>query len=106
MELEQHEYIDFNKVFNALLFEQEDVLEEFQYEAEHMGKILNFQRNWMKDFNLMLDECHTDTEIFCFVFDWSADDANESNPQSSGASVTIEYNTILDEFTSYEHEQG
>jgi hypothetical protein len=106
MDLEINNYIDFNKLFNDLFKENEDELIEYQYEAEHFGKILQFNYIAKEKFDLVLDECELDGSTITFVYEHDFNDANESNNQSTTASYVIMYDRILDEFSECYYEQG
>lgn len=99
-------YIDFGKLFLDLYNEQEEILIEERIQAEHFEKILQFKQHAYKDFEIMPEECNYDTKEIVFFFGYDFDDANESYNQSTTADYVIVYNTILEEFTSCDYDQG
>ena len=106
MNVQINEYIDFGKLFNDLYSEQLEILEQHKFEADHYKQILDFKQYHFSEFTLQVDECDYDSKRIFFVFGMSFNDANESDSQSTTADCCIIYDCILDEFTSYEYEQG
>lgn len=106
MEARINNYIDFGKLFLDLFKEQEEILIEEQYQAEHCKQILDFKAHAYKEFELLLDECDYSDKEIVFVFGYDFNDANESCNQSTTADYVIVYDNILGEFTSCEYEQG
>ena len=56
MDLEINNYIDFRKLFIDLYKEQEDILEEHKYEADHYKEIIDFKEQAFNEFELLEDE--------------------------------------------------
>lgn len=89
------------------MIENESVLEEYMYEAEHYGEILRFyQMGDFETFEIEPMECEYNDKEIVFVFGYDFNDANESNTQSTTANHVIVYDRVLEEFTSHEYEQG
>lgn len=106
MEAQINNYIDFEKLFLDLFEAQEEILIEEQYQAEHFKQILDFKNKAYNDFEIMTEECDYDSKKIVFWFTHNFNDANESCNQSTTADYVIIYDTILDEFTSCDYEQG
>lgn len=106
MEAQINNYIEFGKLFLDLYNEQEEILKEEQYQAEHFKKILDFKQHAYNEFGIMTEECDYDFKKIVFWFTYDFNDANESCNQSTTADYVIVYDTILDEFVSCDYEQG
>ncbi|QQO97011.1 hypothetical protein Nekkels1_12 [Cellulophaga phage Nekkels_1] len=106
MENSINKYIDFNSLFLELYNEQEDILIEERIQADHFDRILKFKEQSYSEFEIMIEECSYDTKEIVFVFAYDFDDSNEDCSQSTTADYVIVYDTILDEFTSCDYEQG
>jgi len=101
----ENDYIDFDKLFKDLSEDQKDSLIEYKYEVERCNHILLFLDN-MEGFGLDKEEClYSDNELH-FSFSKVYKDANESNPNNSYEKVFIIFDRSLNEFSSYEFEQG
>jgi hypothetical protein len=103
MNTEIYKYIDFKSLFEDLYKEKETELEEEKYVADHYKYILDFYSEY-KDFELLKEECELGKASILFVFYQQTSFANESNPDTDGIIVSIVFDTILDEFVSFETE--
>ena len=106
MESHINNYINFQKLFLDLFEEQEEILIQEQYQAEHFKKILDFKKYAYKDFEIFTEECDYDTKKIVFWFSHNFNDANESCNQSTTADYVIVYDIYLTEFTSCNYKQG
>ncbi len=106
MSIELNKYVDFKKLFGDLVSEKFEEMRVHQYEADHYKKILafEFQEENREKFELLKEDCDFDRSDIVFVFYQETSKATESNPNTDGVIVTIIYNRILDEFTSFESE--
>lgn len=106
MEININEYIDFEKLFSDLYKQNENDLYEYQYEATHYQTLLNFYALYKEKAKLVLEECSLNDNEIVFVYGYEHNDANESDTQSTWESWYITYDTILDEFSSCEYDNG
>jgi hypothetical protein len=106
MEKSINNYIDFGKLFLDLYNEQEEILIAERIQADHFERILQFKQHAYKEFEIIPEECDYDSKKIVFFFGYDFNDANESCNQSTTADYVIIYDTILDEFTSCDYEQG
>jgi len=106
MDLEINDYIDFRKLFIDLYKEQEDILEEHKYEADHYKEIIDFKEQAFNEFELLEDESEFSDKEIVFDFGMCLGGANESDNRNASANFVIVYDRILDDFTSCEYEQG
>lgn len=106
MEAQINNYIDFGKLFLDLYNEQEEILIAERIQADHFERILQFKQHAHKHFEIIPEECDYDSKKIVFFFGYDFNDANESCNQSTTADYVIIYDTILDEFTSCDYEQG
>ena len=103
MNIEIYKYINFKSLFEDLYKEKENELEEEKYVAYHYKHILDFYSEY-KDFELLNEECELGKASILFVFYQQTSFTNESNPDTDGIIVSIVFDTILDEFVSFETE--
>lgn len=104
MSIELNKYVDFQKLFGDLIQQKFEEMRVHQYEADHYRKILafEFEEENRTKFELLKEDCDFDRSDIIFVFYQETSKANESNPDTDGTVITIIYNRILDEFTSFE----
>lgn len=107
---EINEFIDYSKLFDALVKENRDVMLDVMVNgdlyAKSYDKIISFYDK--KRFGLALDsgECQLTDEDIEFVFSEEYQTANESNNQNEYALVHIIYSRKNECFQYYEEEQG
>lgn len=106
MIVEINNYIDFGRLFDDLYKLHESDLHEYQYEADHYKRLIEFYSVDKAKFELMVNECQLNDTDIVFFFGYDFNDANESNNQSTTADYTIVYDTLLEEFTRCDYEQG
>ena len=101
-----NKFIDFGALFEALIVENEDVLNEVEKDVgdETYKDILNFKASPIS-FEIDIDECDMDDNRVVFVFFHSDNNANESNNQSSGVVCTIIYDIMTEDFTDFTSEE-
>lgn len=105
MNLQINNYIDFDKLFIALVEECKEDLIEHQHEASHYKDILLFFGLEKSSYEIEPLECELSDKQICFSYLKENNDANESNNQNSVDMVLIIYDIILSEFTVCEVER-
>ena len=113
MEININEYIDYERLFNDLYFEQKDVLFENENNIGLYDELMDFViqqehkiNNHEQFFEIIHEECLVDDNKFVIVFSIGFDDASESNPQSSTADYIIVYDRDISEFIICDYQQG
>jgi len=101
MDTHVNDFIDFKGLFEALYLEHEGDLGLFKFEADHYRQIINFKNSpEYEKCEIEKMDCELKQEIV-FVFGLDANNANESNNQSDFSLFIIQFNQVLDEFTSF-----
>ncbi len=99
-----NKFIDFKGLFESLFEEFEEELKQDAFEVDHFREILNFKNIGYSQYEINNGECQIDETDIVFVFESLTGLPNESNPGGDWNIVTIVFNRILDEFTSFEIE--
>ena len=102
--MELNKFIDFDAIFKHLFIEDEEMMQKNKYEAQHYMDILNFVYYQKERFSIFTEECSFDDSEIWFVYEYDANNANESNNQSDTEAFTIKFNRIIEEFTHCEYD--
>lgn len=89
---EFNEFIDFEGIFDKVFKQSKEDLLKYQYESEIEMNILSF-KDEMSDYVLYKDECELDMFYTFFYF------------MSHEHIVTIKYDSLIDEFVTFEKEK-
>lgn len=106
MNVNYNKFVDFEKLFSALIEENEQELDKYKYESDTYRKILEFLDTNYKTSKVDPDECEFTDDYFFFIFGHDSNYANEINEMSQWANYTIKFDRVLDEFTLCEYEAG
>lgn len=93
-------HINFKSMFYDLYQQNIGELEENRVEKKHYNDIINFTIE-LKDFEVSVDYCEIESESIIFGFYQETSSANESNPDSDGIIVLIEYNRLVEQFVDF-----
>jgi hypothetical protein len=101
MNISINKFIDFKGIFNALIEEQKEDLEQYKYESDTYYKILDFVNGDYSKCEILSEDCELKNKRIVFVFEFYHNNANESNNQSDIDLYIIEFDCILNEFDSF-----
>lgn len=101
MNISINKFIDFKGIFNALIEEQKEDLEQYKYESDNYYKILDFVNGVYSKCEILSEDCELKNKRIVFAFEFYRNNANESNNQSDVDLYIIEFDCILNEFDSF-----
>jgi hypothetical protein len=101
MDISVNDFINFKGIFDALIEDQKEDLEQYKYEYDNYQKIINFIDGDYSKCEVLTEDCELKEKRIVFAFLFNHNNANESNNQSDTELYVIEFDCILNEFDSF-----
>ncbi|MCK9417284.1 hypothetical protein M0Q97_11610 [Candidatus Dojkabacteria bacterium] len=101
MNISINNFIDFKGIFDALIEEQKEDLEQYKYESDNYHKILDFINSGYSECEILSEDCELKDNRIVFAFIFNYNNANESNNQSDTELYIIEFDCLLNEFDAF-----
>jgi hypothetical protein len=102
-----NKFIDWHGLFNEIVSEQEEWLQDDMETSDHEKNIYKFYKDKENlSFEVQYEECAVGDDEVCFVFGLEHQTTNESYNHNEWESVHIIYDRHSEMFSYYRFEQG